>query len=182
MPGSLERAAQCGVTNRRMSAYIGEELWTGGMSAKTVPIEDIDGRCNCLAVAKAARYLRAAYDKALAPSCLRATQFAILSKLAKRGPMTIKGLATLIAMDRTTLATNLKPLQREGFLAIAPALDRRARNVQITDLGRKRYDEALPLWASVQAQFESAYGGAKASKLRKNLDAVLGTGFEPWAE
>jgi hypothetical protein len=48
----------------------------------TVPIEDIDGRCNCLAVCKAARYLRAAYDKALAPSGLRATQFTILYKLA----------------------------------------------------------------------------------------------------
>ena len=36
-----------------------------------VPIEDVDGRCNCLAVCKAARYLRAAYDKALAPSGLR---------------------------------------------------------------------------------------------------------------
>lgn len=152
------------------------------MNAKTVPIEDIDGRCNCLAVAKAARYLRAAYDKALAPSGLRATQFAILSKLASHGPMTIKGLATLIAMDRTTLATNLKPLEREGLLAIAPALDRRARNIQITDLGRKRYDETLSLWASVQAQFEAAYGGAKAAKLRTSLDAVLGTGFEPWAE
>ena len=165
-----------------MSAYIGEESWTGGMNAKTVPIEDIDGRCNCLAVAKAARYLRAAYDKALVPSGLRATQFAILFKLARHGPMTIKVLATRIAMDRTTLATNLKPLEREGFLAIAPAEDRRARNIQITDLGRNRYEEALPLWASVQAQFESAYGGTKASKLRKNLNAVLGTGFEPWAE
>jgi DNA-binding MarR family transcriptional regulator len=165
-----------------MLAYIGEESWAGGMNARTVPIEDIDGRCNCLAVCKAARYLRAAYDKALAPSGLRATQFAILDKLAKHGPMTIKGLATLIAMDRTTLATNLKPLERERLLAIAPALDRRARNIQITDLGRKRYDEALPLWASVQAQFEAAYGGAKAAKLRKSLGAVLGTGFEPWAD
>ena len=152
------------------------------MNAKTVPIEDIEGRCNCLAVAKAARYLRAAYDKAIAPSGLRATQFAILSKLARHAPMTIKGLATLIAMDRTTLATNLKPLEREGLLAIAPSLDRRARNIQITDLGRKRYDEALSLWASVQAQFETAYGGAKAVKLRATLSAVLGTGFEPWAE
>ena len=53
----------------------------------TVPIEDIDGRCNCLAVCKAARYLRAAYDKALAPSGLRITQFTILYKLAKHGPM-----------------------------------------------------------------------------------------------
>jgi DNA-binding MarR family transcriptional regulator len=165
-----------------MPAYIGEESWTDGMNAKTVPIEDVDGRCNCLAVAKAARYLRAAYDKALAPSGLRATQFAILDKLAKHGSMTIKGLANLIAMDRTTLATNLKPLEREGLLAIAPGLDRRARNIQITDHGRKRCDEALPLWASVQAQFEAAYGGAQAAKLRKSLNAVLGTGFEPWAE
>jgi DNA-binding MarR family transcriptional regulator len=152
------------------------------MNAKTLPIEDIDGRCNCLAVAKAARYLRAAYDKTLAPSGLRATQFAILSKLGGDGPMTIKGLASLIAMDRTTLATNLKPLEREGLLAIAPAEDRRARNIQITDLGRKRYDKALSLWAGIQAQFESAYGEAKAARLRTSLGAVLGTGFEPWAE
>jgi DNA-binding MarR family transcriptional regulator len=96
--------------------------------------------------------------------------------------MTIKRLASLIAMDRTTLATNLKPLEREGLLATAPAEDRRARNIQITDLGRKRYDDALPLWAGVQAQFEAAYGGAKAAKLHKSLGEVLGTGFEPWAE
>jgi DNA-binding MarR family transcriptional regulator len=152
------------------------------MNAKTVPIEDMDGRCNCLAVCKAARYLRAAYDKALAPSGLRITQFTILYKLAKHGPMTIKRLASLIAMDRSTLATNLKPLEREGLLATSPAKDRRARNIQITDLGRKRYDEAVPLWASVQAQFEAAYGGAKAAKPRKSLGAVLNTGFEPWAE
>jgi DNA-binding MarR family transcriptional regulator len=140
------------------------------------------GRCNCLAVCKAARYLRAAYDKALAPSGLRVTQFTILYKLARHGPMTIKRLVTLIAMDRTTVATNLKPLKGQGLLGIAPALDRRARDIQITDLGRKRYEEALPLWASVQAQFEAAYGGAKAAKLRKSLGAVLDTGFEPWAE
>jgi hypothetical protein len=42
--------------------------------------------------------------------------------------MTIKRLATLIAIDRTTLATNLKPLERQGLLAIAPAEDRRARS------------------------------------------------------
>jgi DNA-binding MarR family transcriptional regulator len=170
-----------GVVISGIPSYTGEDSWTEGMNAKTVPIEDIDGRCSCLAVCKAARYLRASYDKALVPSGLRVTQFAILYEVAKHGPMTIKQLATLIAMDRTTLATNLKPLVREGFLAIAPGLDRRARDIQITDHGRKRYDEALPLWANVQAQFEAAYGGAKAANLRKSLGVVLGTGFEPWA-
>jgi DNA-binding MarR family transcriptional regulator len=174
--------ANRGVANRSIPSYTGEDSWTGGMKAKTVPIEDVDGRCNCLAVCKAARYLRAAYDKALAPSELRATQFAILCELAKHGPMTIKQLATLMAMDRTTLATNLKPLEREGLLSVAPAQDRRARNIQITNLGRKRYTHALPLWAGAQARFEAAYGGAKAAKLHKSLGEVLGTGFEPWAE
>ncbi len=56
-------------------------------------LEDIDGRCNCLAARKASRYLTAAYDQALAPADLRATQFSILYKLAKDGPLTIGDLA-----------------------------------------------------------------------------------------
>jgi DNA-binding MarR family transcriptional regulator len=51
----------------------------------------------------------------LAPSSLRITQFTILNKLAHLGPMTIKRLAAAMAMDRTTLATNLKPLERDGL-------------------------------------------------------------------
>lgn len=153
-----------------------------GMNTAIARVEDLDGHCNCLAVCKAARYLRALYDKALIPRGLRVTQLTILYKLAERGPMTIKRLAKLMAMDRTTLATNLKPLQRQGLLAIAPAEDRRARNIEITDLGRKRYHDALPSWASVQAEFEAAYGGAKAANLRKSLNAVVETGFEPWAD
>jgi hypothetical protein len=82
------------------------------MNTENVWIKDIDGRCNCLAVCKAARYLRALYDKALAPSGLRVTQFTILCKLAKHGPMTIKRLATLIAMDRTTQTSRASGIAR----------------------------------------------------------------------
>jgi hypothetical protein len=100
--------------------------------------------------------------------------------------MTVKGLATLIAMDRTTLATNPKPLEREGLLAIAPALDRRARNIQITDLGRKRYDETLSLWASVQAQFEAAYGARRRPNSAQAWTQCLARASSPgpnsWAE
>ncbi len=71
--------------------------------------------------------MSAVYDKALAPTGLRSTQFRhFYHKLARLGTMTIKRLASAIAMDRTTLATNLKPLEREGLLITTIGEDKRA--------------------------------------------------------
>lgn len=86
-------------------------------------------------------------------------------------------------MDRTTMASNLKPLAREGLVTIEPsAVDRRARIVTLTPEGLSRVQEALPLWRAVQARFEETFGDADAARLRASLEAVLETGFEPWAE
>ncbi|MFJ3223276.1 MarR family winged helix-turn-helix transcriptional regulator [Streptomyces sp. NPDC086783] len=139
--------------------------------------------CNNLALRKAARYLGATYDKALAPVGLRSTQFSILQKLHSQGEVTITQLADMIAMDRTTMASNLKPLAREGLVTVetSPA-DRRARIAAITPEGVVRLKEALPLWRAVQARFEDNFGTAEAAQLRAALNAVLDTGFEPWAE
>ncbi|MEU0039132.1 MULTISPECIES: MarR family winged helix-turn-helix transcriptional regulator [unclassified Streptomyces] len=140
-------------------------------------------QCNNLALRKAARYLGATYDKALAPVGLRATQFSILQRLSAHGEMTITSLADTIAMDRTTMASNLKPLAREGLVTVEPsATDRRARIAAITPDGLSRLKAALPLWRAVQAQFEESFGGDEAARLRTSLKAVLDTGFQPWAE
>ncbi|WP_406273852.1 MarR family winged helix-turn-helix transcriptional regulator [Actinacidiphila glaucinigra] len=139
--------------------------------------------CNNLALRKAARYLGATYDKALAPVGLRATQFSILQHLGARGELTITALADMIAMDRTTMASNLKPLAREGLVTVeTSAADRRARIVAITPEGLARMESALPLWDDVQTRFEERFGTEDAARLRGFLEAVLDTGFEPWAE
>ncbi|KOG60498.1 MULTISPECIES: MarR family winged helix-turn-helix transcriptional regulator [Streptomyces] len=144
---------------------------------------DLAEQCNNLALRKAARYLGATYDKALAPVGLRATQFSILQKLAAHGETTITALADMIAMDRTTMASNLKPLAREGLVTVETSPnDRRARIAAITPDGRTRMREAVPLWKDVQARFEEAFGAEDADRLRMSLAAVLGTGFTPWAE
>ncbi|WP_329525089.1 MarR family winged helix-turn-helix transcriptional regulator [Streptomyces sp. NBC_01462] len=140
-------------------------------------------QCNNLALRKAARYLGATYDKALAPVGLRATQFSILQRLSAHGEMTITGLADTIAMDRTTMASNLKPLAREGLVTVQPsAADRRARIAAITPDGLSRLKAALPLWKAVQARFEESFGTDEAARLRTSLKAVIDTGFQPWAE
>ncbi|MFD8424740.1 MarR family winged helix-turn-helix transcriptional regulator [Streptomyces sp. NPDC059466] len=140
-------------------------------------------QCNNLALRKAARYLGATYDKALAPVGLRSTQFSILQRLSAHGEMTITSLADAIAMDRTTMASNLKPLAREGLVTVEPsATDRRARIAAITPDGLSRLKAALPLWKAVQARFEENFGTDEAARLRASLKAVLDTGFQPWAE
>ena len=152
------------------------------MPAHAGAAEELDGRCNCLAARQASRYLTAVYDQALSPAELRATQFSILYKLAKGGPLTIGELASRMAMDRTTLSTNLKPLERNNLIVIVPGVDRRAKQALITQAGLLRYQQALPLWEAVQSQFEENYGKQRAADLRNTLRAVLRTGFEPWAE
>ncbi|AGW92978.1 hypothetical protein N234_23405 [Ralstonia pickettii DTP0602] len=152
------------------------------MTVSSKAMDEFDGRCNCLAARQAARYLTAVYDKALQPVNLRATQFSILHKLANHGPLTIGELAAEMAMDRTTLATNLKPLERDGLVSMAPGVDRRAKNASVTRAGMARYRQAFPLWSAVQSEFETAYGERKAASLREAMRAVLTTGFEPWAE
>ncbi|MEU1199215.1 MarR family winged helix-turn-helix transcriptional regulator [Streptomyces sp. NPDC005813] len=148
----------------------------------TAPVNPGD-LCNNLALRKAARYLGATYDKALAPVGLRATQFSILQRLASEGEMTITSLAEVIAMDRTTMASNLKPLAREGLVTVeTSAADRRARIAAITPDGLDRMKTALPLWRAVQNRFEESFGKDEAARLRGALEAVRDTGFEPWAE
>ncbi|MFF8476159.1 MULTISPECIES: MarR family winged helix-turn-helix transcriptional regulator [unclassified Streptomyces] len=145
--------------------------------------KDATSSCNNLALRKAARYLSATYDKALAPTGLRATQFSILQKLSRHEQITISSLAEMIAMDRTTLASNLKPLAREGLVIVEPSpTDRRARIVTLTPDGLARMTAALPYWRTVQSEFEESFGGEKAARLRAALEDVLDTGFHPWAE
>ena len=55
--------------------------------------------CNCFAVRSAARHVSQFYDQFLAPIGLRTTQFSILAKLKRRGPLTINALANGIATD-----------------------------------------------------------------------------------
>ena len=77
--------------------------------------------CICLAVRQAARHVTQSYDQFLAPAGLRTTQFSILAKLKRNGPMTINALAAELVMDRTTLGRNILPLERDGLISIAPS-------------------------------------------------------------
>ena len=134
--------------------------------------------CNCLAIRQAARHVTQFYDQVFAPVGLRATQFAILSRLRRQGPMTINALAWLLVMDRATLGRNILPLQRDGLIEIvASAADRRRRELRLTDAGLARYEAALECWAGAQLRFEAVFGGERAAALRALLREVVASDF-----
>ena len=134
--------------------------------------------CNCLAIRQAARHVTQFYDQLFAPTGLRATQFAILSRLRRQGPMTINALAALLVMDRTTLGRNILPLQRDGLIeVVASPADRRRRELRLTDAGLAKHAAALECWSVAQQRFEDVFGGERASALRRLLREVVAADF-----
>jgi DNA-binding MarR family transcriptional regulator len=134
--------------------------------------------CICLAVRQAARHVTQSYDQFLAPAGLRTTQFSILAKLRRKGPMTINALAAELVMDRTTLGRNILPLQRDGLIAVQKgAADRRSKELHVTKAGEKRFEAARSGWLKAQTRFETAFGSKRASELRELLRAVVAGDF-----
>jgi DNA-binding MarR family transcriptional regulator len=134
--------------------------------------------CNCFVVRSAARHVTQLYDQFLATVDLHVTQFSILAKLKRLGPMTINALAKEMLMDRTTLGRNVLPLEREGLIEIeASAADRRAKNLHITKVGDKRLQAARTAWAKAQTRFEMRFGAKRAADFRAMLQAVIASDF-----
>ena len=136
--------------------------------------------CNCFAVRSAARHVTQLYDQFLAPTGLRVTQFSILAKLKRRGPLTVNALADDMLMDRTTLGRNIQPLERDGLIRIEPSpSDRRAKEIHLTKAGDKRLLAGYEAWAKAQARFEAGFGAKRAAELRTLLRAVVASQFAP---
>jgi DNA-binding MarR family transcriptional regulator len=129
-------------------------------------------RCNNTALRKASRRLSQAYDEILEPSGLKATQLSILAEIDRRGdePPTMKALAEALVMDRSTLGQNIRPLERDGLLALTDnPTDGRSKNVVLTKAGKGKVVEAEVMWRIAQDLFETHFGAREAAALRKAL-------------
>jgi DNA-binding MarR family transcriptional regulator len=109
---------------------------------------------------------------------LRATQFAILSRLRRDGPMTINALAAALVMDRTTLGRNILPLQRDGLIEIvASPADRRRRELCLSAAGADKLALAIERWRIAQTRFDTVFGSERAAALRDLLREVVASEF-----
>ena len=136
------------------------------MSNKQTIFNEPDIRiCACTNLRRATRMATQAYDGALRPAGLRATQFTLLSVIAKHGQLRQSHLAEILVMDGTTLTRNLRPLVKNKWIEIDRDSDQRVRLISITAKGRRVLAKAVPLWQQVQARFVTGLGDEQWSHL-----------------
>jgi DNA-binding MarR family transcriptional regulator len=129
--------------------------------------------CLCLHVQRAARTLARRFDEALRPLALPNGQFSLMMSLNRPEPPGMAAVASLLAMDRTTLTAALKPLQRRGLVKVtADRRDRRSRLTTLTAKGRSLLVRAVPVWKRTHLQIEALLDGGDPERLRKNLRAL----------
>jgi DNA-binding MarR family transcriptional regulator len=147
-----------------------------------VDCRDVAG-CTCLGLRRAGRMATQIFDAHLQPAGLTIGQFGIMTQIygssLSRPPLTMKELSNAIGMDPTTLNRTLKPLEASKLIGTAPDdRDRRARCIHLTKTGRKRLEQAMPLWRAADKELRRTMGvetslalsgllGLASEKLRK---------------
>ncbi len=159
-----------------LDEYVDINYSTPVSSAKTLPYETtlmVKDRCLCLHVQRAARALARRFDEELRPFELTNGQFSLLMSLNRPEPPPMGPVASLLAMDRTTLTAALKPLERRGLVKIQKDRnDRRSRILVLTDKARALLARALPVWQRTHEQIESEASSVNWDSLRQGLGAI----------
>lgn len=121
---------------------------------------------------RATRLVTQYYDKALAPTGLRSTQYSLLSALSMLGDASMRDMTTMMAMDRTTLTRNLSPLLKMGLVKVSVGRDRRARPIKITPKGESALEKAIPYWEKAQSHIVDSLGASVWDQIMRGLHQI----------
>jgi DNA-binding MarR family transcriptional regulator len=106
----------------------------------------------------AARAITRRYEALARPHGLTATQFSLLATVMTLGEMTVSELAERRGFERTTLTRNLDRLEKDGLIASRAAERGNGRLAGITEKGRAKVEELLPVWRKAQHEVREALG------------------------
>jgi DNA-binding MarR family transcriptional regulator len=134
---------------------------------------EVRGTCLCLHLQRAARAVARRFDAAFRALGLTSGQFSLLMSLNRPEAPAMGSVAGLLAMDRTTLTANLKPLERRGLVRVSvdPA-DRRLRRLSLTPAGRALLAGAVPIWRETHAEIDRLLTRTSPEELRVDLRAL----------
>ena len=111
--------------------------------------------CLCLHLQRTARTVARRFDEAFRPLGLTNGQYSLLMSLNRPEAPRMGDVAELLALDRTTLTANLKPLERRGLISIEPdPSDKRSRRLKLTEKGEEMLLAAYPIWKKTHAELD----------------------------
>jgi len=146
------------MTKRTVTAPSEEPLWPGELFFQ---------------IQRSARVLARRCDAELRPLGLTNGQFILLMLLKRQEDSGMADLASLLAMDRTTLTAALKTLERRGFVKIAiDPSDLRVRRMRLTRRGSALIMTGLPIWKRTSLEIESRMVGTDLDSFGQILQAL----------
>ena len=128
--------------------------------------------CYCTSLRAATRKVTALYDAALEPAGVNVAQWGLLRKLdtTPPDPVSIQTLAERAELERSTVARNVRVLEKLGLVRLGESRqDRRSATIALTAGGRATLENGAPLWEAAQSQVEEMLGGTVAHELRSVL-------------
>lgn len=131
--------------------------------------------CYCLKIRRANADLVSFYDQSLEESGITIQQYSLLLNISKAEKGTLKELADMAELDRSTLARNIKPLLNKKLVYDAKLEGTRDSRLTLTANGEKTLQLAQKLWEKSQKNVRHALGevGVKElDKLLKTLEAL----------
>jgi DNA-binding MarR family transcriptional regulator len=105
------------------------------------------------------------------------TQTPILGLLAARPEASMAEVSDWLAMDRTTLVRNLRPLERDGLVKATGKGRGNKVSLALTAKGRHALEKFLPDWQVAQAKIVRTLGQERWSEILRDLErAALALG------
>ena len=119
--------------------------------------------CTCSKLRQLTRKITGIYDQHLLADGLTVTQYSLLARIGKYGPLGAIPLANYMGMDRSTMSRTLKPLIAAEWietvdLPLEMLTDKRSFGLQLTAAGREKWQAAIPNWSKAQQEVDAMLG------------------------
>jgi len=102
--------------------------------------------CYCLKTRGASAALTKFYDNKLAPCGVAVRQYSLLLDISRAENCSVKELAEMTELDRSTLARSLKPLYQQGLVIDTKEPGTRNSRLELTKAGKQTVERANYLW------------------------------------
>ena len=129
--------------------------------------------CTSLKLKQAGRLVARHYERHVAPTGLRNTQYSLLSYVVRLGPLRAGELAAAMRLEASTLSRNLLPLVDKGLISVAPGDDARSRIVAATPAGVALRHDAQKAWKRAQLAINARLGDDTVAALHALLDHCM---------
>lgn len=114
--------------------------------------------CYCLKTRRASATVTKFYDRVLESCGVTVRQYSLLLNISRAEHCSVKELADMTELDRSTLARSLKPLYHQGLVIDTKVPGTRNSQLEVTKAGKETFECAKQLWTEAQKAVELKLG------------------------